>query len=622
MPKVNVLPDHIASQIAAGEVVERPSSVVKELVENSIDAGATQIEIVVGSDCRDIRVADNGCGMEPEDAVLAFHRHATSKISSAEDLWSLRTMGFRGEALPSIASVSKLTCYTKTADSANGTKVTVNEGQVTAVETGCSTGTAIEVVDLFYNVPARLKFLRKASTEFSHIHEIVQQLAVAHPKVMFQLINEGEVVLRTTGSGKLAHAMVETGLLTGREELCTLTYADVKTGIVVYGYVGKPTSFRGDRKGILSIVNNRPVRCPVTYKALDNAFADLIPKGKHPIGVLTVTLDQGLVDINVHPTKKEIKYSNGNDIYQAMYRAIDEALRLEVELLTPSNEPHTSTPQSASSSNSFAYAGNSPAGRSSLVHEEMPEPAFASTSSSATNSGAASSNTTQLRFSDRLNYVPPQPRTANPGFSQTAPSPRTRSAISLPAGWRLLGYLHNTYFLFETPEGLEIIEQHIAHERYLYEQLLSAQETPGRLSETAQRLVISTPLVLSPEQRATLEENVDTLAKLGFGFEIEKGSGAFCTQIPLELAQQNHALVIQQILTELSTANSASLSLEATKSVACQAAIKNGMPLSESDIYQLVSDWLKTERNDTCPHGRPIRLKFSMEKLFQLYHPA
>src|SRR5579875_1707623 len=191
MPKVLVLPDHIASQIAAGEVVERPASVVKELVENSIDAGASQIEIAVGADCRDIRVADNGCGMEAEDAVLAFHRHATSKLASADDLWKLRTMGFRGEALPSIASVARVTCYTRTSSAASGTRVEVAEGTVSACETGCAPGTVIEVNDLFYNVPARLKFLKKPSTEFAHVHEVVQALAVAYPKIVFQLLNSG-----------------------------------------------------------------------------------------------------------------------------------------------------------------------------------------------------------------------------------------------------------------------------------------------------------------------------------------------------------------------------------------------------------------------------------------------
>src|SRR4030095_15000423 len=302
MPKVRVLPEHIASQIAAGEVIERPASVVKELIENSVDAGATQIEISVSGGCRDIRVADNGCGMDPDDAVLAFQRHATSKLASADDLWSLRSMGFRGEALPSIASVSRLTCYTRPAEAQEGTKVESFEGTVTATATGCAPGTVIEVTDLFYNVPARLKFLKKPGTEFAHIEETVQALAISFPKIVFQLLNGGQLVVKTSGSGKLAQAMAEAGFVSGKEELCPVTFAEMKYGMAIYGYVARPQHFRGDRKGILAIVNNRPVRCPLTYKALDYAFSDLIPKGKYPLAVLTFTVEQGLVDGNVHPT--------------------------------------------------------------------------------------------------------------------------------------------------------------------------------------------------------------------------------------------------------------------------------------------------------------------------------
>ncbi|MBX9771699.1 MAG: DNA mismatch repair endonuclease MutL [Candidatus Obscuribacterales bacterium] len=237
MPKVLVLPDHVASQIAAGEVVERPSSVVKELVENSIDAGSTMIEIAISSGCRDIRIADDGCGMTPEDAVLAFHRHATSKLKSADDLWSLQTMGFRGEALPSIASVSRMVCTTRTADSETGTKVEAYDGQVKAGETGCAKGTVIEVFDLFYNVPARLKFLRKPQTEFAHIFETVQALAVAFNNVAFSLINDGEVIMRTAGSGQLQQTLVESKFFSGQEELLKVESSINLNGTRVHGFV-------------------------------------------------------------------------------------------------------------------------------------------------------------------------------------------------------------------------------------------------------------------------------------------------------------------------------------------------------------------------------------------------
>lgn len=617
MPKVLVLPDHIASQIAAGEVVERPSSVVKELVENSIDAGATQIEISIGADCRDIRIADNGVGMDSEDAVLAFHRHATSKLASADDLWKLHTMGFRGEALPSISSVSKVTCFTRTAESSSGTRLEAADGKVTATETGCAPGTIIEVTDLFYNVPARLKFLKKASTEFAHIHEIVQSLAIAFPKIVFQLLNRGEVVFKTSGSGKLAQAMTETGFLSNTVDLCQVTYAEMTHGMAVYGYVARPTHFRGDRKGILSIVNNRPVRCHLTYKALDYAFQDLVPRGKHSLAVLTMTLNPAHVDINVHPTKKEIKYTSSNEVYLALQRALVEALRQPREEASSAEDQPVAMATAASGTEKSIYTtGNTTSDTAAKTYvRETPDseavspiPKFSRITSD------------QIKFSDRLSYTPPPVASRPPSMGGLIPS-RTRLSATVPAGWRFLGYLNNTYILMETPAGLEIIEQHIAHERVIYERLLAAQETAGRLTESSQRLVISVPLELTGQQKATVRDNLDKLRAIGFDFEFQGDSNVFCTQVPLELAHKEYATAVQSIVESLATTESAELELEATKSVACQAAIKNGMPLSEGDIVQLLAEWVKTPRNDTCPHGRPVRLKFSMDKLFQLFHP-
>lgn len=610
MPKVLVLPDHVASQIAAGEVVERPASVVKELVENSIDAGALHIEIAIASDCRDIRVADDGCGMEPEDAVLAFQRHATSKLVSADDLFALRTMGFRGEALPSISSIAKVTCYSRPQGAQQGVRIEASEGQLTCRETGCAPGTAIEITDLFYNVPARLSFMKKASTEFGHIHEVVQSLSIAYPNIVFQLLNEGELVLKTSGSGKLAQVMEEAGFLNGREELVPVTHADMRFGMAVYGYIARPLHFRGDRKYILSIVNNRPVRCPLTYKALEHACADLIPRGKHPIAVLTVKIPPHHIDVNVHPTKKEIKYNNSSDVFLALKRAIDDALRAQSQA-----EPLTA---------SITYSEDG-----SLVSESA-----AGNSESAPYTMAATG--AALKVSERETFTPAVPlfspratfqRIQQLGFRDklAAQSHRimsgTGTSRSLPLGWRLVGYLHNTYFLCETPEGLQIIEQHIAHERVLYEKLLSEQKTPGRLSENVQKLVISAPLDLTATQRAVLTEHMDDLQKLGFGFQLHTDT-ILCTQIPLELANKDYTTSVQTIIEDLLACEGADFELEATKSVACQAAIKNGMPLSEGEITDLLGTWYNCPRNSTCPHGRPISLSFSKDKLFQMFHPA
>src|SRR5579885_3601981 len=323
-------------------------------------------------------------------------------------------------------------------------------------------GTVIEVNDLFYNVPARLKFLKKPSTEFAHVHEVVQALAVAYPKIVFQLLNSGQVVFKTSGSGKLAQAMVESGFASGKEDMCRVTYADLDHGIAVYGYVARPTHFRGDRKAIMSIVNNRPVRCHLTYKALDYAYQDLIPRGRYPIAVLTMTLDPGRVDVNVHPTKKEIKYTNGNDVYLTLQRSVLEAVRRPEE--ERSEEP-VQMPRWLKTTGDYPIIPEPAIGRAGEGTGRVGEGAPAGVG--ALPAAGQRSSAQQIKLDEQLSYVPPQAVARPPGAASVVPL-RPRLA-GLPANWRLLGYLNNTYILLETPEGLEIVEQHIAHERTIYE---------------------------------------------------------------------------------------------------------------------------------------------------------
>lgn len=654
MPKVQVLPDYIASQIAAGEVVERPSSVVKELVENAIDAGATSISISVSEGCRSLSIADNGHGMLPEDAVLAFQRHATSKLASADDLWRLTSLGFRGEALPSIASVAKVTCYTRLHDAPSGFRIDAQEGKVTCTETGCAPGTTMEVLDLFYNVPARMKFLKKASTEFAHIQEIVQSLAIAYPHVAITVEHEGTVHMRTSGSSDLAQVAKEAKLFTGNESLIEVNNHDVTAGVKVRGLVAKPVHFRGDRKAILTMVNNRPVRCPLTYKALEYAYSDLIPRGRHPFAVIAIEIDPSHVDVNIHPTKKEIKYSQGNEVYLTVQRAIVTALRSlpRPNFAAPVEHQQIQQHQEHQQQNHHGHDHQHQPELSavSLIVESRTREAETYTSPDAQIAYARFEQSTQdshheavslvaetptrarqLGFRDRLSFnlptsQPADTRSFAPSNESSNYSPdverETSSRRELPDGWRLLAYLKNTYFLIESAQGLEIVEQHIAHERTIYERLLAVQNEPGRLTDLTQHLLISAPLRLSAEQSSCLKENQETLAKLGFEFEHTEDGGSACTQVPLELAHKNYEAAIQELLDQLITCDHANIILEATKSVACQSAVKNGMTLSEESIISLLCDWIATPRNDTCPHGRPVRMSFSMDKLFQMFHPA
>lgn len=672
MPKVLVLPDHIASQIAAGEVVERPSSVVKELVENSLDAGATAIEVSISHDCRDIRIADNGSGMDPEDAVLAFQRHATSKLRSADDLWSLNTLGFRGEAIPSIASISKFVCYTRATDAEVGTRVETSDGQLKAVEAGCAPGTVMEIQELFYNTPARLKFMKKAATEFAHIAEVVQSLAISYPHVAFTLLHNGSLSFQTSGQGDLARTIVEAGFFTGKERLVEVAFGtadggDLETEIEVdrklkclKGYMAKPTHFRGDRKGILTIVNGRAVRCPLTYKALDYAYSDLIPRGRYPLAVIVLEIDPAQVDVNIHPTKKELKYTHGNDIYITIQRALGRALREETmaaaqaarnehaRMVEADNEAYARQEyKSAPAKDTYRAPAASveqinfrenlgqtistarPASHEQFVTSFAPPPA--SYEQEFVTSAAQRQQELEQEIEKELfDYTAPHMRHSKTGLESavcedgptfsTLATPGSFEKYELPYDWKIIGYLHNTYIMVETAQGLEIIEQHIAHERTLYERLLATQRIAGRISENSQKLVISTPLNLSPEQLEVLRASESALQHLGFAFSFE-GDQASVVELPLELARMNYAPVIQKMIDDLATVDATNMELEATKSIACQSAIKNGMPLSHDDILKLLSDWLKTERNDTCPHGRPVRLKFSMTELFQMFHP-
>jgi len=661
MAKVLVLPDHIASQIAAGEVVERPASVVKELVENSLDAGASEIEVSISADCRDIRVADNGHGMDAEDAVLAFQRHATSKLRSADDLWALNTLGFRGEALPSVASISKFTCYTRTHEAPTGTKITSSDGELKASETGCAPGTVMEVLELFYNTPARLKFMKKANTEFGHIQEIMQGLAIAHPHVAFTLINDGDVVMRTSGQAALDATIVQAGFFSGREPLVEVFVDESSQGFKIHGFMAKPTHFRGDRKGILTIVNKRAVRCPLTLKALDYAYSDLIPRGRYPLAVVKVELDPGQVDVNIHPTKKELKYSNGNGLYLSIQRALTKALRQEAIAHANARVAEQAARQEQEQAEMQAEHAHAQKALSDLDRSFMrfeppkhndrlseletialvPDASHDSTllnrSASAAAARAAYPEASQISFRESLSYrVTEQEQHIAPYKRDISETPNdlpvagehfiadTPESYELPAGWRMMGYLKNTYIFFETHEGLEIIEQHIAHERTLYERLLAQQnsETAGLLSENVQKLVVSAPLNLTADQNDILKNSQEALTRLGFGFSFDEQGQASVTQVPLQLAQINYVPVIQKMIEDVATADATNMELEATKSIACQSAIKNGMPLSQRDILKLVSDWLNTERRDTCPHGRPVRLKYTMPELFELFHPA
>ena len=326
MGRIKQLSVNLINQIAAGEVIERPVSVVKELVENSIDAGATKIDISISNECRNIRIADNGCGIHPDDIQLAFTKHATSKLTDEESLFNIETLGFRGEALASIISIAKVTCTTRTQEFDYGTQVESENSVVKASKVGCAIGTIMDVKELFFNQPARLKFLKNQKTEFSYIQEMVQALALSHPHVAFILKNNGTEVLATTPNADLLTRITELYQTKILDEIKEVKKSDVLSEIKISGYVSVPSYTRSSKKSIYTFVNSRIVKCPVLLKAIDLAYKNMLPNGRYPFVVINLDVNPQDVDVNAHPTKREIRYKNTNQIFNFVQSAINYAL--------------------------------------------------------------------------------------------------------------------------------------------------------------------------------------------------------------------------------------------------------------------------------------------------------
>ena len=363
MGRIIQLSKNVINQIAAGEVIERPFSVVKELVENSIDAGATRISIEVANECRDLRIADNGSGIHPEDILLAFSKHATSKIQDSEDLYDIKTMGFRGEALASIISISKLTCTTRTKDFDYGTKVECQNSEVKQTQTGCAVGTIMEIKDLFYNIPARLKFLKSPKTELAYITEFIQAIALIHPEISFELKFNGKTVLKTTAQNEQIQTIKEVFSNEVSSNLKPVLRTDKLSGLRISGFVSSPDYTRSSKKDYYMYVNSRIVKCPAFQKSIDLVYKNLIGNTRYPFIILNLEIPPSDVDVNVHPTKKEVRYKNPNQIFNFIYTSVDAALKSIREVEQPvsfvTQEEKVEEPSSNSSDDIYVSSNES-----------------------------------------------------------------------------------------------------------------------------------------------------------------------------------------------------------------------------------------------------------------------
>lgn len=663
---VRLLDTNTANQIAAGEVVEKPASVVKELVENALDAGADKIEVTIFAGGTEyIRVTDNGCGMSEADAKMAVLRHATSKLTKAEDLLSLNTLGFRGEALPSIASVSNFTLLTRPESEEFATSVHIDGGEnMEVTASGGSTGTTVIVENLFFNVPARRKFLKTVSTEGRYISELLTRLALSRPDVRFKLVNNDKEVLSTHGDGDLEHAIRALYGKNVAENLLEVSLNDPK--VRVSGFIGKPTLLKGTRQWQTFFVNGRCIGSKMLSKAMDHAYQSQIPKSGFPFAVINITVDTASVDVNVHPQKSEIKFSDDSLIYKAMYKALTDALtkpisaqKTQVTLLPDSelnvfvkpqpqavSVPVTPVPQPkpAYQPQQPVFKGGAeqifktperneeqPAAEELLVNEQQPVPAvkkeqaeqqtmwqpfddFNKTSATVSYTKGYQEPVLEVHEA-RSEFAKPQPTEAAP-----VPNRETIAFTDTDSGmdtiWPI-GQVDKTFIIAQSETTLYLIDQHAAHERILYDKLVASHE-----QIPSQQLLMPLYVDMAADDIALIEEHRDEFLALGVDAASAGESLLRVSSLPADIkadAAEDFINAISKMLREMRNVNGSDLRQEVLHMTACKAAIKAGQLLNMRQMRQLIIDLCNTTHPFTCPHGRPCMIEIDSNQLYKMF---
>ena len=617
MPKILQLSPHVANLIAAGEVVERPASVVKELLENAVDAGASQITVEI----RDggmtfLRVTDNGCGMAPEDAATAFLRHATSKLRSAEDLAAIATMGFRGEALAAIASVSRIDLLTKTAGAVFGTSLRLEAGNITEEsEAGCPDGTTIIVRDLFFNTPARMKFMKPDTVEGSRIAAAVQLQALAHPSVSIRFLRDGKEVLSTSGSGNLEDAIYSVYGRDGGKMVAVDSRWDAYS---LSGYVSKPSDARPSRNLQTFFVNDRPVKSKLLIAALEEAYRNQLMVGKFPACVLHLRLPANMVDVNVHPAKTEVKFLNEKSVFDCIHYGVLGALnktpdRPQVQFkpapqVAPQNTVQAKPATPAKQENFFRTmtAEEFQTFSAAIADAPRPDPAAAMATASKIEYKAA----LPLRQEVILPTVIPAPAPVQ--APETEP---VQTELSMPqeTPWRLVGELYRSYIIVEQGDEAYLIDKHAAHERILFDKLKANQE-----AISSQTLLSPIPCRLGAESAAILLDNRDLLQALGFEIDEFGDNTVLLRQVPMDLSPEDAADALEELAVDLLNGRrekAENVRDEMLHTVACKAAIKAGWQTDEKELLVLVKQVMDREDLKHCPHGRPVCITLSKKQL-------
>ncbi|MHB1000197.1 MAG: DNA mismatch repair endonuclease MutL [Armatimonadota bacterium] len=598
---VKVLDDVTANKIAAGEVVERPASALKELIENSIDAKACEIKIELAEGGRKlIRVTDNGMGMSRDDAVLALQRHATSKIKSADDLFAIHTLGFRGEALPSIASVSRMEILTRRECDDYGTIVTCAGGEMQEVsDAGSPVGTSITVTDLFYNVPARQKFLKTIQTELGHIVELVNRYAISHYDIDITLVHNDRTIFKSVRSDRLQDAILTVFGRDAAEEVIPILG---RSGpYKIHGYVSRPSYSKTSRSGQMFFVNRRFVRNRNLIHALDDSYRGILNQGRYPLFVGFIEVDPELVDVNVHPTKIEVKFVKEWEVHNLLSTSVKEAL--------------ASSAVSPDGFDSFQPAAQQ------VQRPPFARPDYASDRAPASTpleldsfrqalSTRIDQNTSVDPFADPIANVP--------STVHVHPEPISGSGNDLLSGAVVLAQARNMYIVAQSPKGLILIDQHVAHERILFDQLSSIGN-----GVSVQRLIMPLTLELSKREALVVENKLSDLRSLGFDLETF-GKDAFVLRtVPALIAEKNYEQILRDTieeLTELTVTRRLMVHKEAViTTTACKMAVKAGDRLSFEEMIRLVSELAHTSNPYLCPHGRPIVICISNRELDKMF---
>ena len=630
MPKILQLPSHVANLIAAGEVVERPASVVKELLENAVDAGASQVTVEI----RDggmtfLRITDNGCGMSSEDARTAFLRHATSKLRVADDLAAITTMGFRGEALAAIASVSRIDLLTKTPGAIAGTSLSLEAGKIIEEsEAGCPDGTTIIVRDLFFNTPARMKFMKSDTVEGGKVAAAVQLQALAHPEVAFRFLRDGKEVLSTPGTGGLEAAVY---CVYGRECGKMVKVESRWEGYSLTGYVSKPTDSRPSRSLQTFFVNDRPVKSRILIAALEEAYRNQIMVGKFPACVLHLHLPAAAVDVNVHPAKTEVKFLNEKAVFDCVHYGVLGALNKTPDRPQMQFKPQIA-PQPAKPSVPMYKPAEKPAAPKkpepffrTMTAEEYKSFSAALTDAPQPKKAAAGATVQAVEREKQLPLqeavilpsvkpaekpapVPPVPAPAVPAEPEQTELPMPKE---IP--WRMVGELYNSYILVEQGEEAFLIDKHAAHERILFEKLKANQE-----AISSQMLLTPVPIRLRPDAVAILLSSKELLEQLGFEVDQFGDNTVLLRQIPMDLNPDDAAEAAETLAADLLAGrreNKENLRDELLHTVACKAAIKAGWHTDEKELLALAKQVMAREELKYCPHGRPICITLSKKQL-------